>query len=290
MILVEQTNTKPITLNGFAIKQVASPLIIPIVPEVDGCDCSDCEYYEYAFKGVDEDTNDTTSILITYPKAPTTKEYKLVKDGTDIIIDNTIAEIFLRGTMSVEDKEGFIVDWGKVYDLHGSGVYYINVKYNMLGVDYETKSHNYRVMTYNKDIAEDTYRIEFIKDGYFEDGRDYSGLNWSEKTRLNGYFGNKKSEIEIDSYINGSRIDEIIQRDLYFTYESTVFIPLHIQKNMFEGSSFNCFVSTYNQKVEIYKKLNVIFEEISLQEYKNQKNRLFSIVARDKKRDNIKRY
>jgi len=290
MILVTQTNTTPITLNGFAISQPSNPLVIPIVPEVEGCDCSDCEYYEYAFKGVDEDTNDTTSILITYPKTPTTKEYKLVKDGTDIIIDNTIAEIFLRGTMSVEDKEGFIIDWGKVYDLHGSGVYYVVVKYNMLGVDYETKSHNYRVMPYNKDIAEDTYRIEFIKDGYFEDGRDYSGLNWIEKTRLNGYFGNKKSEIEIDSYINGSRVDEIIQRDLFFTYESNVFIPLHIQKNMFEGSSFNCFVSTYNQKSEIYKKLNVIFEEISLQEYKNQKNRLFSIVARDKKRDNIKRY
>ena len=109
----------------------------------------------------------------------------MVKNGIEIVIDNTIADIFLRGTMSVDDKEGFIIDWGKVYDLHGAGNYYINVKYNMLGVDYETQSHKYRVMPYNEEIAEGTYRIEFIKDGYFEDGRDYTGLEWSEKTRLN---------------------------------------------------------------------------------------------------------
>jgi len=290
MITIEQGNLNPITRNGFAICQPSEPLLIPETIEVDGCDCSACGYYEYAFKGSDTHENDTTSILITYPKAPTSKSYLLLHNGDEIIIDVTVAEIFDRGNLNVDDKEGFVIDWGKVYDLHGGGDYVISVKYNMLGVDYETESHVYKVLPYTPVLALNTYRIEFIKDCYFEDGRDYTGMQWSEKHRLNGYFGNKKPNIEIDSYINANRQDEIIQRDLYFNYQSKVLIPLHVQKNMFEGTSFDCFISTYEQKTENYKELPVIFEEISLEEYRNQKNRLFSLTVRDKLRNNIKRY
>ena len=290
MIIIQQNNSNPITRNGFAICQPSAPLIIPQSLEIEGCDCSSCGYYEYAFRSDDSDKNDQTSILLTYPKPPTSKSYLLLHNGDEIIIDITIAEIFDRGTMSVEDKEGFIIDWGKVYDLHGGGDYVISVKYNMLGVDYETESHTYKCLPYTPVLSVNTYRVDFIKDCYFEDGRNYTGLKWSEKHRLNGFFGNKKPTLEIDSYINGNRIDEIIQRDLYFNYESKVLIPLHIQKNMFEGSSFDCFVTTYEQKAENYNKLPVIFEEITLEEYKNYKNRLFSMVVRDKLRDNIKRY
>ena len=216
MIVIQQGNLTPQLLNGYAIAQPTTPLLIPETVDVVGCDCSSCEYTEYAFKGSDSHTNDTTSILLTYPKPPTSKSYLLVHNGIDIVIDNQIAEFFLRGTMSVEDKEGFIIDWGKVFDLYGGGDYVINIKYTMLGVDYDTNSHKYKCLPYNDILASKTYRIDFIKDGYFEDGRDYTGLQWSEKHRLKGYFGDKQSIIEIDSYINGDRVDKVIQRDLYF--------------------------------------------------------------------------
>ena len=290
MIIIQQNNLNPVDRNGFAICQASTPLIIPDEVQVDGIDCSNCQYFEYAFKGDNDKTNDTTSVLLTYPKAPTTKSYILLKGCTEIIIDSTIAEIFDRGTLSVEDKEGIVIDWGKVYDLYGGGNYTINIKYNLLGINYETKSHIYKVLPYTPILAINTYRIDFIKDCYFEDGRNYEGLQWSEKHRLNGYFGNKTPNIEIDSYINGNRIDEIIQRDLYFNYESKVLIPLHVQKNILEGTSFDCLVTTYEQKTENYTELPVIFEEITSEEYKSQKNRLFSIVVRDKLRNNIKRY
>lgn len=290
MIIIQQGNLNPIIRNGFAICQPSTPLLIPDTIEIDGCDCSSCGYYEYAFKGDNDYKNDSTSILLTYPKAPTSKSYLLLHNGEEITIDVTIAEIFDRGTMSVDDKEGFIIDWGKVYDIHGGGDYVINVKYNLLGVDYETESHIYKCLPYTSVLAVKTYRVEFIKDCYFEDGRNYKGLQWSEKHRLNGYFGGKKPNLEIDSYINGNRLDEIIQRDLYFSYESKVLIPLHIQRNIFEGTAFDCLISTYEQLNENYKSLPVIFEEITLEEYYNQKNRLFSLVVRDKIRNNIKRY
>jgi hypothetical protein len=290
MIVIQENNSNEMDRNGFFICQETTPLIVQEVPEVEGCDTSKCEYFEYAFKGSNDETNDKASILLTLSKEPTFREYKLCKGSQEYDIDISIAEISNRGTLSVEDKEGIVIDWGKVYDLYGGGDYYISLKYTVLGVNYEVLSHKYKVVPYSYDIAKNTFRIEFVKDCYFEDGRDYRGLNWSECHRIRGYFGNKKANLEIDSYINCNRVDEIIQRDLYFDYEANLFIPLSVQNNILEGTAFDSYVTTYSIDTEKYSKLQVIFESVDIEEYYRNKNRLFTVKVRDKKRNNIKRF
>ena len=290
MIIINENNGNPTSLNGFAICQPSTPLQIQDVPIVEGLDCSNCQYFEYAFSGTDEETKDYSSILLTLTKEPTQRSYNLLKCGIEYPIDSSFAEISPRGTMSVENKEGIKIDWSKVYSLFGGGDYYISLKYTVLGADFDVKSHKYKVVPYSYDIAKNTFRISFIKDCYFEDGRDYRGLKWEESHRLRGYFGNKKANIEIDSYINGDRIDEIIQRNLYFDYEANVFIPLNIQNNILEGTAFDTYVTTYDTDTEKFTKLQVIFEAVEIEEFYKNKNRLFNLKVRDKVRNNIKRY
>ncbi len=119
--------------------------------------------------------------------------------------DNTFGSFFPLGFHSDEngrDYVGYKIDWRKVRDVHGEGIYQIRADKTgiipNLPSDFEFLGKvDFNLRTYSADRAEGTITITFensfiLKNIYDPRKRVYYPANWGGNIRLNGIFtGNK---------------------------------------------------------------------------------------------------
>lgn len=124
---------------------------------------------------------------------------------------------------------GFRVQWRKVLDLLGPGLYQIKVttRTNLLPIIIldETKSCLFNLCQYTDERADETARIETTQNGkIIGQGFDFTGINWRQQIRIPGFFGNKQRRLEQDDYLDKNRRVTQIQDTLVheFTLEPTL--------------------------------------------------------------------
>lgn len=177
---------------------------------------------------LDSDKTDLSAFIALEVQA-TSVVFELLDGACNVIAvldDNTYGVFFPKGFAPGNDffqqqYIGFRVQWRKVLDLQGPGLYQIRVTTNWKEI-VKTEIVNsclFDLCQFTDERADETVRIETIQNGkIIGEGLDFIGLNWRQQYRIRGFFGHKQRSIVQDSYLNKSRTEKQIQDTLIHDY------------------------------------------------------------------------
>jgi hypothetical protein len=177
------------------------------------CVCGDIDtvYKEYVFAYPDDASdlyrNDKTSFFVDLFKDTDTKQFTLFKGSEEIALSSSMYGTYYNTNSfaNFPKRCGYLIDWLKVYNLHGAGDYYYTVTYDYLGTEISYKSRVFELAEFDIYKADDTIKIESYHNGKIEGGIDYSGMNWYKSYRFFGSIIGEKYNLEIDNYQNQNR-------------------------------------------------------------------------------------
>lgn len=274
-----------------------------VIRNINFCVCDYvCDYEEPVFGYLedlsDEYKNDKSSFIgeKTDSSASILATIKKIDTGEDFIITNNDYGIFYpAGTLPDRPLYiAFIADWGKILNLLGAGLYKIEFKETVFGVDYFQDTVMYRLYPFTEEKANKTVKFEFIQNGLKENGLDYTGLNFSYQFRIRGTFGNKQVIFETDTYLNSRREVKQIQDKTRFSYQfNSRFVDATVLNSIWDiGLNANkILITDYSLIVpERFENVSVVASDSPEITYFN--NNTFvtvNIPFEDKVQDNVKR-
>lgn len=177
---------------------------------------------------LDSEKTDISAFIALEVEA-TTVTFELLDGACNVLAvldDNTYGIFFPKGFAPGNDffqqqYIGFRVQWRKVLDAFGAGLYQIRITTNWKEIVKTEKvlSCLFDLCQYTDERADETVRIETIQNGkIISESLDFLGLNWRQQYRIKGFFGHKQRSIVQDSYLNKSRTEKQIQDTLIHDY------------------------------------------------------------------------
>jgi len=297
MISYQISNTRPMPLAIMSCRVCSDVLRFPKeVLQITSTSCGECCYDEkvLALPGGEAYQNDFSSFIARKLIGVDTIQFRLLKDGFEVAVlnDDTYGEYFASFTEQPL-YSGFVVSWEKVLNLLGPGCYSVQTVTNILTVEKTETSHNYRLYPFSDAIADGTVRIETYMNGCVESSDfDFTGLNWYQSSRIEGFFGLVEPEFETDNYQDSTRRKRQIQDSINRTYTlETNDLPSIISNRLVYESllSNEILVTDYNQlNFERYVQVPVYPSEISKSNKVDQKE-LLEIKFTDKVPNILKR-
>ena len=256
-IIVQLPNPEEMEQTEFSTKMVTGSSKLPTeTPTLDFCFCDyECDFEELVLADLadtDSYKNDRTSFLIEAPDTVGGSfAIRLVRsDGTTVnMTDNTYGTYFGLGTISGQPlKAGYLVEWQKVAQVEGFGVYSFEVDNVNFGNTITETSRDFRLLPYSEDNADGTVKIETIHNGCIEGGIDYTGMNWIRSVRIPAIF-NPSYRLETDNYFdtnnNKTQIRDQVVTEYTLSTErlpSSVMVPF-IKDRILANS---IFITNYN--------------------------------------------
>lgn len=105
-----------------------------------------------------------------------------------------------------ETASGYIYDWNKILMVHGAGSYTIKVDYTIAGI---TGGHTVRTLDLKKfsiPNAKGSIRMYSEFNSYsLKENIDFTGSNFKDTIRTDGFFGSREPSTEINNIIDKSR-------------------------------------------------------------------------------------
>ena len=260
-------------LRGWLCSTPALVINLPTVEDiVDFCTCDFvCDYIEqaYVYPSDMSDTykNDYKSFLINLKDDSSTYEFTLIRpDGNETVFsDDNFGELFDKGFNQEQPlKVGYRIDWIKVFELFGRGIYQIKVSQTDFGNTVTAESIKFNVQVYDEIRADKTVKIETVQDSPILNGEDFGGMEWVNMARVEGTFNTETPNYEIDRLVDSQRNEIDIQTTKFNTYTlETNIIPNKIGDYLTEEVCMtnNVFISVndvFNYRQ--YRRLPVVFE------------------------------
>lgn len=303
MLIIDLPNTNPLSDGeGLAIKLESQNLASVselIQNNIDYCQY-ECEYIEPVFANVGGDwwENDKNSFLFQKVVSADTITIQLWKGNEKVadISDDTYGTYYSSFTNQPLYR-GFIVEWEKVFDEEGAGLYQIKADLDIMGNASTFESHRFQLLPYSDILANGTVRIESYQTGNILASEfDYTDLldgGWYNSFRIKGFFGFKTPKLEIDNYLNQDYKQEQIQdkvstewtleTNLLPSYISNVLAYDNILANKLLITDYNIFNTEIFRRIEVYPQE---FGDVS--HYANNRNTKFIIIFTNKIDNNIK--
>ena len=162
--------------------------------------------------------------------------------GTDIpLVDNTYGTFYNFGDFTLYPNYiGYQIHWRNVLIVDGEGTYRLRVDSTLLTGSSTSYSVSFNLKTYSEQRASGTFRIQSIMNGYLRNPDfDYSGLNWLDGLRVEGFFGNRQAEYEEERIIYRNRQVKQLRSELLNKYTcQTLHIPSCITDSIIEYHNF----------------------------------------------------
>jgi len=112
------------------------------------------------------------------------------------------------------------VNWQTILTTYGSGLYTLTIDYNISGVTGVIEWGEYELNEYSYPLVKDSIRLKAVFDHFQEiEGIDFTDSKVEDTIRLNGMFGNRQPNTEIDNIIYGNREMKSVIRENVQTYE-----------------------------------------------------------------------
>ena len=210
-IVINSINDNPMEGEILATDLVAGCFSVPVTErDKDACcSCSfvcGCDYTEYAFAGDTDYKSDRTQRFFSKVLNSDTVVIQLWKGSKKItdITDNTYGTYY--NNVGINQKyDGVEIEWKRVFDLHGGGIYQIKFEAQIAGIEIKRETHNFLVMEFNPCIAAETVRIEAVIDSNLQGIFNYDGMNQRLWVRVKAKLFGKQFSIEDEEYVDGSR-------------------------------------------------------------------------------------
>ena len=303
MIFGEQTLGDEIELEGMAVKQpvnIVSLEPVGIEQEFNLCDF-ECCYQELSFAypsdPSDKRRNDLTELLTTKKEDGSTVVFKLIReDGTEIILnDDTYGTYYPEGSFSSQPlKVGFVIDWLKVFNALGGGLYRPQIVQTDFAVESVFNRWEHKLQIYSDLSANETVKIHTVHEGIVKNREDYEGIRWERWIRIPAVFGNKEIVTELNNYeTTGNKILPIRDR-LRYTYTlSTELLISEIANRFFEDlfQANEFYVTNYNvfgNEIFNEKRVYNMPEETSPEYYVRNTKASYTFQFLDYDQSNIK--
>lgn len=298
---------------GMAVKATASVVIPEIANSaIEGeaasipflvCDCTETELSFTDEIGTDGIKNDKSSFLFRKYGAADTVTFELWKAGSKVadVTGDTYGTFYDFGSLGdpltpQSNYKGMLIDWFKVWGVHGYGVYTFVVQQSLLGTASTVTSRNFRLLPYSDFAANGTVKIESYQSGnIISNAFDYTDLivgGWYSSYRISGIFGFKTPVLESDSYLTSDYVKSQIQDKIKteYTLRSKLLSPETVDNIVFDAMLANdILVTDYNLNNRTLNKVSVYptgFEPTHLPQNNNE---VYQIVFEAKTQNHIKR-
>ena len=301
-------DSNPMVHTEISVTQDSNTVAIPQSPnEIDFCYCDfECEYIEkvYCLTGGKDYQNDKSMFLFENVDDSGTIVFKIFKNGveTATITDNTLGTYYAKGGFTNttytdhSNKSGLVVEWLKVFNTYGYGVYHFEIDITNFGTTITTTSRKFKLTQYKDTSVDHTVVIKGVQNGYIQGGLDYEGLNWSYQFRISGKLFNLAPDYEKTTYLNSSRVVKQIQAQVIRNYELTLdFIPAKLQdfiindwllSNEISVIDYNLFNAETLSLTEVF----LVPESVDdLENFDRSRNSNISMTFKEMKQDKIKR-
>ena len=289
-------NAFPMRLLGMANSQ-SSSIVSGLIDELghEVCACDGCAFQETQFvkNGGSWWQNDSKSFIRGKVFDTDTITFTLLKDGVQVAVLNnsTYGEYFDFGDLVIDTYKGIYLSWTLVQQAFGYGDYTVKTTHVSLGTTYTFESHKFNVVEYTAERADGSVRIETYQNGVIMSGFDYTGINWYQSLRIDGFFGDKIPEFISDNYQDANRNVRQITAKIENSYKLiTKLLPSYISDYLNEDAilSNQIQITDYN----IYNQLTYRRFEVYLTDIADAKNHNFStksnyVYVFKKREDNI---
>ena len=261
MLVFNEPNTTVIPTEGIACHGCFGSVSLPPEQlELDYCFCLfECETEYKVFSGVNSREKDYFTFYYNSKDENATNTFTLLKGSDEYpLTDSTYGEIIAYG---------YELDWTKVANELGHGVYTLKEEISQFGRTTTRKYGKFRLLPFSLDVADGTVKIESYQSGKLENSFDFcedSEVRFS--FRVKGYFGNEKQKTETSRYVTAGRVDTNIQTRIYNEYELIFNTSDHkiarlISENMILGSRL--YISDYNVlNPVVYDRKQVVFTDL----------------------------
>jgi len=243
--------------------------------KLDDC-CADFKTMVLATEsGSEALKNDFTTFLELCSPTASTAVFKIYKEGTlKATLSGTTYGVnypFGFESIGVQQFVGYKIEWYKVMNLFGEGIYTIeySVTDAMLG-NASIFSNEYKLCAYRADRAEMTIRLDWWQNGTIGSMlnqkllKQYSNLYWHQQIRLPGFFGYPETDGTKESvqYWSGQREWTKDEQEPIYKLK-TKRIPSNLQTllRVEVMTSDECKVTDYNSKnAQTYIDFDIKFE------------------------------
>lgn len=206
--------------------------------------------------------NDITSAWIRLGAPLDSATFRLVKsDGT---------EILLTGLEFPNQDNSYYTtfEWKTILSGNGAGLYTLFIDWSISGITGTIEWGEYNLLPYSYDVVKDSIRLKAQFDHFQQiEGINFKGSDVIDTIRLNGYFGNKQPNTEIDNIIYENREMKSVIRENIGVYElKTDPIAedvMSILVDLYLLSEVNLWISDWNAYNHTYflNDTNVIVKE-----------------------------
>lgn len=176
----------------------------------------------------------------------------------------------------------FILEWNKVLNVLGEGVYQVRKDISITGISYSNLSNVFTLRTFSDFYADKTIRIDVAMNGLMEQQNvDFSNSGYKSTLRVGGFFGRREPKYEEDIIVFRTKKIEQISMKMVNSYKlQTELLPECITEQIFDFYLFadEIFVNDYNLINHSYSYYNkaVVYENNEGTKYyvENRKARL----------------
>ncbi len=191
---------------GFAIS-LSFPKAEPIDRGFKECCYSNLVFGDLS--DTDPYRNDYTTVFYKRQTPADTVSYEIIgaSTGTTVLVDGTHGVLLAFGGTEQPDLSYFIVEWRKILSTIGEDIFTIRKVTTIAGVAFNVDSLvTYDLRQFSQTLADNTVRIDWTMDGKLvKIDTDFKNSGYINSVRLQGYFGDRKSNIEQDNLTYGSK-------------------------------------------------------------------------------------
>lgn len=243
----------------------ATRVVLPDTDVIPDKGFKECCYNNIVLASLDDDDgykNDYNSWYFRKQLTSDSCDFVLIDNETGdeyALNDSTYGEFKPFGSYPDQIKmTTYRVDWRKVLQTLGEGVYSMRLDQTIAGITFPQVSNSYKLQSYSIERANNSIRIDSVMNGRLEHIEvDFKGVNFKNTLRSKGFFGNRNPKFTQDNLVRREKgYDEqisMIQENEYVLEMGL--IPECITTQIYDFILFSdeIFLSDYNTNNHSYR-------------------------------------
>lgn len=149
------------------------------------------------------------------------------------------------------------VEWRKVLDILGTGLYQIKKVMTVAGIQFEELSNTFHLEHFSNELADKTVRLDSVMDGKLVHlDVDFKGTGFTTSIRTQGYFGNRNPEYTQDNLVkrNYDTVQISMSQENEYQYQTSL-LPVCITEEIYDFMLFGnkLYMNDYNLANHSYR-------------------------------------